>query len=123
MLSRRIFDLDITIKHLLDLRDPQVCTALSLTGAPECFLDREVARATAGFLRRTTDVEALMLPSMAFLDRLERWVMAIFLDKLPGGIEQVVTAVTQDGILRHEDSDTKSPPRTYQQQERRSWDI
>ncbi len=103
MLSRRIFDLEITIEHVLDLRDPQVCTALSLAGNPECFLDRAVARATAGFLRRTTGVEALLLPSMAFLDQLDRWVMAIFLEKLPDGVERLVTAVTKDGILRHED--------------------
>jgi hypothetical protein len=29
--------------------------------------------------------------------------MAIFLEKLSGGIDQVVTVVTKDGILRHED--------------------
>jgi RES domain-containing protein len=103
MLARRIFDLDLTIARTLDLRDPQVCAALSLSGAPQCFLDHEIARATADFLRRTTAVEALLLPSMAFLDQPERWVMAIFLEKLPGGIDQVVTVVTKDGILWHED--------------------
>src|SRR3954452_10655947 len=85
-LSRRIFDVDLSVEHVLDLRDPNVCAAMSLSDAPHCFLDREVARATAGFLRRTTEVEALLLPSVAFLDQLERWVMAIFLDKLPVGI-------------------------------------
>jgi RES domain len=103
MLARRIFALDLTIARTLDLRDGEVCAALSLTGAPQCFLDREIARATADFLRRTTAVEALVLPSMAFLDQPERWVMALFLEKLPVGIDQVVTAVTKDGILRHED--------------------
>jgi RES domain-containing protein len=102
LLARRIYDLDLTIEHLLDLRDPGVCAALSLSEAPKCFLDREIARATAGFLRRTTEVKALLLPSVAFLDQLDRWVMAIFLDKLPGGIEQAVSAVAKDGILRHE---------------------
>src|SRR5262245_65730527 len=38
MLARRIFDLDLTIEHLLDLRDPGVCAALSLREAPHCFL-------------------------------------------------------------------------------------
>jgi RES domain-containing protein len=103
MLARRIFALDLTIARTLDLRDPQVCAALSLTGAPQCFLDREIARATADFLRRTTAVEALLLPSMAFLDQPDRWVMTLFLEKLSSGIDQVVTAVTKDGILRHED--------------------
>jgi RES domain-containing protein len=103
ILVRRIFDLDLAFTQTLDLRDPEVCVALSLTATPECFLDREVARATADFLRRTTAVKALLLPSMAFLDQPERWVMAIFLEKLAEGIDQVVTSVAKDGILRHED--------------------
>jgi hypothetical protein len=103
MIARRIYDCELTLAHTLDLRDARVVAALSLANAPACFLDREIARATADFLRRTTPVEALVLPSMAFLDQPERWVMAIFLEKLPDGIEHVVSSVTRDGLFRHED--------------------
>ena len=103
MIARRIYDFELTIPHTLDLRDSRVVAALSLANAPACFLDREIARATADFLRRTTPVEALLLPSMAFLDRPEHWVMAIFLEKLPEGIEAVVSSMTKDGLFRHED--------------------
>jgi hypothetical protein len=103
MIARRVYDLELAIPHTLDLRDPRVIAALSLTNVPACFLDREIARATADFLRRTTPAEALLLPSMAFLDQPERWVMAIFLEKLPAGLEDMVTSVTKDGLFRHED--------------------
>jgi hypothetical protein len=103
MIARRIFDFEMIIPHTLDLRDSRVVAALSLANAPACFLDREIARATADFLRRTTPAEALLLPSMAFLDQPEHWVMAIFLEKLPEGIERVVSSVTRDGLFRHED--------------------
>lgn len=100
MLARRIFDVNLALERTLDLRDQQVCATLPLTGAPQCFLDRDVARASADFLRRTTAVEALLLPSMAFLDQPERWIMAIFLEKLPNGIDHF--SVAADGILRHQ---------------------
>jgi hypothetical protein len=103
MLGRRIYDVELTLARTLDLRDPRLVAALSLSNAPACFLDREVARATADFLRRTTAAEALILPSMAFLDQPSRWVMAIFLEKLPDGIDGMVTSVTADGLFRHED--------------------
>jgi hypothetical protein len=103
MIARRIYDFELSLPHTLDVRDPRVIAALSLANAPACFLDREVARATADFLRQTTPAEALLLPSIAFLDQPERWVMAIFLEKLPDGIDGVVSSVTKDGLFRHED--------------------
>jgi hypothetical protein len=103
MLARRIYDFELSLAQTLDLRDPRVVATLSLSDTPACFLEREVARATADFLRQTTSAQALLLPSMAFLDQPNRWVMAIFLEKLPDGIDGVVTNVTADGLFRHED--------------------
>ena len=51
--------------------------------APNCFLDKNIARATAQFIRQTTIVEAIFVPSMAFLDQMDKWVLVIFLEKLP----------------------------------------
>ena len=81
--ARRIFRMGITIEHLLDLRDARAHEALSLTNAPFCFLERRVARATAAYIRQMTRAQALLVPSMAFLDEHERWVLVLFLEKLP----------------------------------------
>jgi RES domain-containing protein len=102
MFARRIYDLHLRLDALLDLRDERAHAALSLRDAPACFLDREVARATAGFLRTTTPAQALLVPSLAFLDDPQRWVLFLFVEKLPDGLEDVVTAVEQDGVFRIE---------------------
>ena len=52
--ERRLFRLSIALNQVLDLRRVETWNALSLTDAPQCFLDIEVARATALFIRRTT---------------------------------------------------------------------
>ncbi|MGH2531540.1 MAG: RES domain-containing protein [Thermomicrobiales bacterium] len=100
--ARRIYDLRLRLDAVLDLRDPATHQALSLHGAPRCFLDRTVARATAGFLRATTPAQALLAPSMAFLDQPHGWVMVLFLENLPAGLEVAVEAVDEDGLLRLE---------------------
>jgi hypothetical protein len=63
------------------------------------FLDSEVARATATFIRRTTSVEALLAPSVAFLDDATCWNLVLFLEKLPGDPNEFVT-VTPAGTFR-----------------------
>ena len=91
--------MDLTVDALVDLRDPAVHHALSLHNAPHCFLDKDVARSTAQFLRRTTPARALLVPSMAFLDDLERWVLVVFLDKLPADPSRFITAVEPAGTF------------------------
>jgi RES domain-containing protein len=98
--ARRINELKLSLDAMLDLRDAQVQNALSLGDTPECFLDREFARATAGFVRQTTPAQGILAPSVAFLDQPARWVMALFLEKFD--LARVVTDVTPDGLLRVE---------------------
>jgi RES domain-containing protein len=98
--ARRIYDIAIELARVVDLRDHRIHELLALRDAPTCFLDREIARATAGFLRRATNAEAILVPSVAFLDDPTRWVLVLFLEKLTGGLESVVRAVERDGALR-----------------------
>lgn len=79
---RRIWRLELALDHTIDLRTPRLWQELSLHNPPFCFLDREQARAVAQLLRKTTATQAILVPSMAFLDQPERWVMAVFLEKL-----------------------------------------
>ena len=86
---RRVYELEVRVDRLLDLRDPRVGAAvadaagLTLDPFPTCFLDRDLARASAGFLRQKTSVQALLVASAAFMDSLDRWVMVLFLERLP----------------------------------------
>lgn len=102
VIERHVFRLDIAVDSLLDLRDPQLHPQLSLQDAPACFLDRAIARAVAEYLRRTTPAQALLVPSMPFLDDLDRWVLVLFLDKLPADREVFIRAVRPEGTFRVE---------------------
>lgn len=98
--ARQVFSLELSIDSVLDMRSGEVCTALSLNNAPYCFADIHVARATANFVRRTTGAQALLVPSMGFLDDLERWCLVAFLEKLPPDPRSFISAVIPRGPLR-----------------------
>jgi RES domain-containing protein len=97
--ERAVYRLDVRVEALLDLRAPSVRRALGLHGGVRRFLDVAVARATANFARRTTAAEALLVPSVAFLDDPARWNLVLFLEKLPGDLSRFITA-TYDGTFR-----------------------
>ena len=98
--ARRTFSLELSIGAVLDLRQEDVCHALSIDNAPYCFTDIPFARATANFVRRTTDAQAVLAPSMGFLDDLERWCLVAFLEKLPSDPRRFISSVTPRGPLR-----------------------
>jgi RES domain-containing protein len=99
-IERNTFSLELAIDAVLDLRDADVCNSLSLDNAPYCFADIQVARATAHFVRRTTEAQALLAPSMGFLDDLERWCLVAFLEKFPPDPRSFISSVTPCGPLR-----------------------
>ncbi len=96
---RTVWRLDLAIPRVLDVRDSNVWTALSLTNAPHCFLDLAIAQTVGGYLRRITDAQALLVPSVAMLDRLDHWNLVLFLDKLPADPRQFVTQIQNAGAL------------------------
>jgi len=98
--ERAVYRLEVVVGAVIDVRDPAVQRALSLKKAPSCFLDRAVARSTAQFPRRTTAAEALIVPSMAFLDAPERWALVLFLEKLPADPRRFVHAVDAAGTFQ-----------------------
>jgi RES domain-containing protein len=93
------YTLELSIDFLLDLRDTDVCDSLSLTDAPFCFANIAVARATAQFVRGTTQAQALLVPSMGFLDDLDRWCLVVFLEKFPSDPRSFISSVTRSGQL------------------------
>lgn len=97
--SPTVYRLDIVLERVLDLRDPAVWRDLSLRDAPGGFLEHDIARATARFLRRTTAAQALLAPSVAFHNDLSRWVLVVFLDTLPPDPATFIRAVSVAGPL------------------------
>ena len=99
-IERQVFQLELTLDHVLDFRSASVCDALSLANTPWCFADSDLARATAQFVRNTTDAQGILVPAMAFLDDPSRWCLAIFLEKLPAAPAQFISSVVPAGPLR-----------------------
>ena len=97
---RRIYRLDVTLASVFDLCRPDAWAALSLADAPACFLDRARARSIARFVRANTDAQAILVPSMTFLDQLDRWVLALFLERLPVEPTAFIHRVAPNELLR-----------------------
>lgn len=97
--KRAVWRFTLAIPRALDLRDSVVWAELSLTDAPHCFLDLAIAQTVGVYLRRITDAQALLVPSVAMLDRLDRWNLVLFLDKLPADPRQFITDVWRAGAL------------------------
>lgn len=98
--ARAVFDLELAIDRVLDLRDARVCGTLSIANAPYDFARIEIARATAHFVRATSEAQAMLVPSMGFLDSPDRWCLVAFLEKLPADPAAWIVAVTPGGPLR-----------------------
>jgi RES domain-containing protein len=94
--KRRLYHLTIHLAAVLDLRLPEVWDVLALKGPPGCFLDLDVARATARFVRVTTSAQAILVPSVAFLDDLTRGNVVVFLEKLPPDPSTFISACESD---------------------------
>lgn len=99
-IKRSLFRLQVSLERVLDLRDVACVAALSLGEAPECFLNKDVARATANFIRVTTHAQAILVPSVALLDRPDCWILVVFLEKLAPDPKQFLTPVVQAGTFQ-----------------------
>lgn len=98
--KRTVYRLNITLDRVLDLRAPQTWADLMLGNAPHRFLDREIARATAQFIRRTSQAQGLLVPTVAMLHKPERWNLVLCLEKLPADTVRFITAVQPEGPFR-----------------------
>lgn len=97
---RKVYRFQVCLDRVLNLCDPQVWLALSIKEAPECFREKRVARATAQFIRNTTETQGIQVPSIAFLDNVEQWCLVLFLEKLPQNPQQYLPRVEEDGYFQ-----------------------
>lgn len=95
-----MWQLTLSIPHVLDLRDSNVWSDLSLTNAPHCFLDLTISQSVGSYVRRITEAQALLVPSIAMLDKLDRWNLVLFLDKLPQDHSAFIRDVKRAGTLQ-----------------------
>lgn len=97
---RQVFRFRVELEYVLDLRIPAVWAELSLENAPDCFKDKTIARSTANFIRNTTATQAIIVPSVAFLDNSEQWCLVLFLEKLVPQTRKFLPSVAADGFFQ-----------------------
>jgi RES domain-containing protein len=96
----KVYRFRVELECTLDLRNANVWRELSLANAPDCFKDQAIARATAHFIRNTTEAQAILVPAIAFLDQMEQWYLVMFLEKLPTSPEYFLPSVQEDGYFQ-----------------------
>jgi RES domain-containing protein len=94
----RLVCLRVSLDRVLDLTRPETLQALGIEGAPWVFTEPARARAVARQVRDSGDCDAILVPSVAFLDQPDRWNVVIFVDRVRGGIRAAVdrTAAAED---------------------------
>lgn len=100
LVKRTVWQLELTIPQVVDMRDSSVWVDLSLRNAPHCFLDLAISQTVGTYLRRITSAQALLVPSVAMLDRLDRWNLVLFLDKLARDPREFILRVECAGALQ-----------------------
>lgn len=85
-IERSVFRLSLRLERVVDLRDPATIAGRIPDVSPAWLTDRHLARLVARSYRATGIIQALIVPSIAFLDDLTRWNLVVFLDTLPGAL-------------------------------------
>ena len=83
----RLFEVDLRVPLVVDLRDREARLALSLPEDLDWVLDREETRRVAQSLRRSGVCDALIVPSAGSLDQPDRFNIVVLADqrsRIPG---------------------------------------
>lgn len=80
-LERSIFRVSVTLERVLDLRDPAVVAAMGAAPINAWILDLGATQAAAGYLlAQVPGLQGLVVPSVAFLDRPDRFNVVVYRD-------------------------------------------
>lgn len=93
--QRQLFQIELRLYRIFDLTDGATLDELGIAGAPACFTDRSVARATAGFLRHTRAADGLLVPSLSAPDNREHWNLLVFFDRLTEPLDAAALRITE----------------------------
>jgi RES domain-containing protein len=97
--ERRIVCLRLAVVNVLDLRAPTVAELLAASIGERRLVDRETARAVAADIRQTGVCQGLLVPSMAFLDRPERFNVVLFAEQLGRDVAELVSDPVDAGRI------------------------
>jgi RES domain-containing protein len=74
-----LWQVRLDLAAAVDLRRPEVRSAVGVPDDPRWFLDRGRCRELAGRFRQS-GIRGLIVPSVAFLDQADRWNAVVFVD-------------------------------------------
>jgi RES domain-containing protein len=97
--TRFIFEIRVRMAAIIDLRETAIGEALALETDPAWIRDVARTRAIATTVRRESPAEAIVVPSMAFLDDPTRWNLVIFREKLSSWPGPSITVVRIAGVI------------------------
>jgi len=97
---KEIWEIEVDLGSILDLRDESTLDALGISSFPTCFFAKEYCREVADRIRADKSIHGILVPSLAFLDRPDRWCMVIFADNIPGYPGNHVRAIRSVAPLR-----------------------
>ena len=97
---RRICAFRLGAVRLLDVRDDEAAQVLGVPLGPTAFLDRERARRIGRAIRAAGLCQGLIVPSMAFLERPERFNIVLFVEQLDVDLERLLTDPEVVGEIR-----------------------
>ena len=89
---RDLHEVALSLQRTIDFRDGANQAQLSIDDMAALVLDPVAARALAAFVRTAPAVEAIWVPSVAFLDRPDQGNLVIFVDRLRSPLADVATA-------------------------------
>jgi RES domain-containing protein len=88
-----VWSIRVRLDSVLDLRRSEVRAEYGLPADPAWFLDRGACASLADRIREAGRHDGLIVPSVAFLDDMERWNAVIFADRLPVPLAEAVTVL------------------------------
>jgi len=100
--ARRIIDVRLQAVPVLDLRNAGVLSALGCPPSMRSGFDRATARRLSAMLRDLDICHGLLVPSMAFPDRPDRFNVVLFCERLQSDLSSFVFDVREVGAIRIE---------------------
>jgi hypothetical protein len=98
--ERRLVRLTLRPIRALDLRTEAVRSALGVGDDVRQYADRERARRLGLAIRSARICEGVVVPSMAFLDDLERSNVVIFCELVARGLDAILRDAAEVGTIR-----------------------
>ena len=98
--ERRLMRLRLRAVTVVDLRRGSVAVALGLPPGSRHLADREVARRVSRTVREADVCEGMIVPSMAFLERADRFNVVLFCERLGADLETILCDPEEVGRVR-----------------------